>query len=47
MLCTMVPIGMEASCIALPGFTSALTPETTMSPTLKRCGARIYDKVAS
>jgi hypothetical protein len=24
MLCTMVPIGMDASCMALPGFTSRL-----------------------
>ena len=40
-LWTIVPTGMLASGMALPGFTSTLAPETTSSPTLRRCGARI------
>src|SRR5262249_30412091 len=33
----MLPTG-----IALPGFTSTCSPETTVSPCASRCGARIY-----
>ena len=40
-LCTMVPIGMPASGMALPGFTSTFSPATTWSPTARRCGARM------
>src|SRR6516165_4015109 len=32
MLCTMVPIGMLLMGMALPGFTSTRSPETTVSP---------------
>ena len=35
----MVPTGMLFSGIALPGFTSTLIPETTLSPFFKCCGA--------
>jgi hypothetical protein len=41
-LWTMVPTGMAPSGMALPGFTStAALPETTVSPTARRCGARM------
>ena len=34
-------IGIAASGIALPGLTSTLRPDTTLSPTARRCGARM------
>ncbi len=40
-LCTIVPTGMLFSGIALPGFTSTRSPETTTSPAFRRCGARM------
>ncbi len=38
-LWTIVPTGMLASAMALPGFTSTCWPDTTSSPTDRRCGA--------
>ena len=40
-LWTIVPGGMLRSGIALPGFTSTRSPETTVSPGRSRCGARM------
>ena len=40
-LCTIVPTGMARSGMALPGFTSTCSPETTVSPAARRCGARM------
>ena len=38
---TIVPIGSEPIGAALPGFTSTLSPARTVSPTARRCGARM------
>ena len=40
-LWTMVPTGMFFSGRALPGLMSAPSPDSTMSPTLRRVGARM------
>ena len=40
-LWTMVPIGMLASGMALPGFTSTRASAITVSPAASRCGARM------
>ena len=41
MLWMIVPIGMLAIGIALPGFTSACSAAIALSPTPRRCGARM------
>ena len=38
-LWTMVPTGIAASGIALPGLMSTRSPATTLSPAFRRCGA--------
>jgi hypothetical protein len=41
MLWTMVPTGIAASGIALPGLMSTRAPAVTVSPARSRCGARM------
>src|SRR5271166_1363120 len=43
----MVPTGIVAIGIALPGLISTRWPDTTLSPARNRCGARIYDSSPS
>src|SRR3954451_14258965 len=40
MLCTVVPVGIDASGRALPGRMSTLVPDSTVCPTRRRVGAR-------
>src|SRR5271170_5323376 len=47
MLCTMVPTGIDASGLALPGLISARSPASIVSPARNRCGARMYDSSPS